>query len=383
MPPETPATPSPAEAMSDFAETQALIAQITAEARAEGVSLGTEPGEGEEAPAPTKGKPKAAEPKPQEKTDEDQDDGQAEDQPEGDAKGDEEQQQEPVREVSLETISGNAQAIVAALKAEGAVDIVALAEALGVTPEQLGVSPATHAAIRANQRKAKAMVDKALDLGKRLNETYGDQAAARKAAENGELEPAIEFCERTFGMPWNELNRMVAQLLQGKPVKDLAQKRELYELKKKEAAREAEQKKASAEKARAQKEADAKAWIASSIKGDKLASPDLEKQLSEAGFPTITDLVFEEMKAGYAKGLTDPRRALEKVKAKLTKQARALQNTGLLGGPVKTAPKAKPLTQSTKPRANAQTGAAGNGRPMSDAELREAVLKEHGLWRQP
>jgi hypothetical protein len=180
-------------------------------------------------------------------------------------------------------------------------------------------------------------------------------------------------------MGWNELNKMVGQLLQGKPVKDLEAKRELIELRKKESARAEAEKKSLEEKATQQKVTDAKTWITNSLKGDKLATPELNKQLSEAGFPTITDLVFEEMKAGYARGLTDPRKALEVVKQKLTKQARALSAVVGTSKPAP-APKPKPLS-SSKPRADGQTGSAGNGRAMTDKELREAVLKEAGLWR--
>lgn len=385
MPPDT-ATPAAAPPVSDAAETQALIQQIVAEARAEGATLGQDASEeGEDAPPPAKAKPKANPPskteadQPEDSNNEEQENGEAEEQQAEDDAGEQEQ---PARQVSPEAVIENAAKIVAALQAEGAVDIVALADALGTTPEALGVSPATHAAMRAYKRKADGLVSRAQELGKRLHETYGDQSAARKAVEQGDLMPAVEFCEKTFGMSWNELNRVVGQLLQGKPVKDLEQKRELFNLKRKEAEREETAKKQAAEAERSKKVADAKAWIRSSIKGDKLASPELEKQLSEAGFPTIADLVFEEIQAGYSKGLTDPRKALERVKQKLTKQARALASTGLAAPTVaKATPKPKPLTNSSRPRADAQTGAAGNGRPMSDKELREAVLKEHGLWR--
>lgn len=384
-PSATPATPAP----SDSAVTAQLIREITAEARASGESLVHDPDApadpGDEITRPetpgAKGKAKVPA-KPKEETD-NAEDGETEESPENAEGADEVEpdDEKPQGTLDAEAVTRNAAAIVAALagiEGEDGVDMLALATALGVDPERLKVTPAQHRVLRLQQSKARRMIQQAHDLGKKLNETYGDQVKARKAAEQGDANPAIEFVEATFGMPWNDLNRMVGQLLQGKPVKDIEAKRELQQLRKKEAERVEAEKKAAESKATEQKVVDAKAWIASSIKGDKLATPELNKQLSEAGFPTITDLVFEEMQANYAKGLTDPKKALERVKLKLSKQAKALQSAGLGAKP--TAPKPKPMSLA-KPRASAQTGSAGNGRPMTDAELRQAVLKEAGLWR--
>lgn len=361
--------------------TAQLIREITAEARSSGKSLVFDPeappdpdaGDGDdtaEAPAkPVRRIAKAQPPKDNtDAEDAEADEDSPEDEPEADEDGNEDV--EPKGPI-------NAEAVRQALDAEGGVDMLALAEALGVDPEKLKVSPAQHRVLRLQFSKAKKMAQQAHDLSKRLNEQYGDQVKARKAVAEGDLNPAVEFCEATFGMSWNELNRAVGQLLQGKPVKDFETKRELHELRKKETARAEAEKQTLEARAKEQKVVDAKAWISSSIKGDKLATPELNQQLKEAGFPTITDLVFEEMQAGYSKGLTDPRKALDRVKQKLTKQARALQAAGLVAKP---APgKAKPPT--AKPRAAAQTGAVGNARPMTDKELRDAVLREAGLAR--
>ena len=360
---------------SDSALTAQLIREITAEARASGQSMTFDPeapetGDTDEPPA--KGKPKATS-KPKEETDNVEESGDQESAEDDETAGedDAEENPEPTGEIDTEAVKR-------ALAADGGVDMLALAAALGVDPEKLKVTAGQHTVLRLQQTKAKQMIRQAHDLSKKLNEQYGDQVKARKAVADGDLNPAIEFVENTFGMSWNELNKAVGLLLQGKPVPDIEQKRELLELKKKEAARAEADKKAADEKAKAQKVTDAKAWIASSIKGDKLATPDLNKQLADAGFPTITDLVFEEMQANYSKGLTDPKKALERVKLKLTKQAKALQAAGLIAKAPATKPKP---SLSAKPRADAQTGSAGNGRPMTDKELREAVLKEAGLWR--
>jgi hypothetical protein len=172
---------------------------------------------------------------------------------------------------------------------------------------------------------------------------------------------------------------MIADLLQGKPPGDLEQKRELRELKKREADREAQRQREQAEAQKAAKVTDAKKWIANSIRGDKLADATMNEQLRAAGMPTVVDMVFEEMQANYSRGLTDPKQALERVKAKLTKHAKALQAAGVLPKPKL---KPKPSVTASPPRAAAQTGSAGNGREMTDAELRQAVLKEAGIYRK-
>jgi hypothetical protein len=375
-----PSAPPP----TDSAQTAALIRQITAEARAAGETLVHDPDAPPDAdddagdlPQPSRRPVKpATRPKPGEDPDADHD-RQTEEAPAEDETGAEETPAEDETDTDATPVDLDPEAIKRALAGEAGVDMLALAEALGVDPEKLGVTPAQHRVLRLQQSRAKQMIKQAHDISKKLNEQYGDQVRARKAVSEGDLNPAIEFVESTFGMSWNDLNRMVGQLLQGKPVKDLEAKRELQQLRKKESERAESEKKAAEAKATEQKVTDAKAWIASSIKADKLATPELNRQLAEAGFPTITDLVFEEMQANYSKGLTDPRKALERVKLKLTKQAKVLNATGLVARP---AP-AKAKVMSARPRAGAQTGSAGNGRPMTDAELRAAVLKEAGLDR--
>lgn len=360
--------------------TAQLIREITAEARASNQSIAHDPdappddaGEGDAEPAPKPAAKKDGKAQPKKDPTDGNEDAEVEESTEDGEDSGEDGESPTQRSLDAEAVNK-----LIAEAGENGVDMLALAQALGVDPEKLKVTPAQHRILRLQQSKAKRMIQQAHDLSKRLTEQYGDQVRARKAAADGDLNPAIEFIEGTFGMGWNDLNKMVGQLLQGKPVKDLESKRELIELRKKEAARAEAEKKAETEKVTAQKVTDAKTWITNSLKGDKLATPELNKQLSEAGFPTITDLVFEEMKAGYARGLTDPRKALEVVKQKLTKQARALQ--AVVGTKPPPTPKPKPLS-SSKPRADGQTGSAGNGRAMTDKELREAVLKEAGLWR--
>lgn len=373
---EPSATTSAAPAASDAVSTAELIRQITAEARSTGQSLVHDPdappdaADGDASDAPVQ--PRPTKPKKDPSNEQEPEESSAESDEHGEADDPEQEQaeQEPGE------IDG--EAVKRALRTEGGVDMLALAAALGVPPESLKVTSAQHMALRLAQKKAKAMAADAEKLSRDLREKYGEQAAALQAAAKGELQPAIEFIEKTFGLSWNEINRMVVGLMQGKPAKDLGEKRELLELRKREAERAEAEKKTQAEQAQAKKVADAKAWIATSIKGDKLATAELNQQLSDAGFPTITDLVFEEMAANYKNGLTDPKKALDRVKAKLAKQARALQAVGLGGKP---APAKPAPTTSARPRAQATAGLDGNARPMTDAELRQAVLKEAGLWR--
>lgn len=371
-------TPAPSEAQS----TEALIQQIAAEARSSGKSIVYDPdaptdAEGEDgAPVAPKAKPAkpgklAAAPTDEHTESEIDDETEAQADPEEDPEGAEE-----LEEPAAEAVEIDVGAVKAALDAEGGVDILALAKALGKEPEQIGLTPGAAKFLRLEKKKASATLKRAEDLALQLRRDYGDQVAARKAAALGQLEPAIEFVQNTFGMDWNELNKAVGALLQGKPIPGIEEKRELQQLKRAQAERETAAKKQADEQAAAQKVTDAKTWIKTQIKGDKLASAELEQQLREAGFPGIVDLVFDEMAANYSKGLTDPRKALERVRAKLDKQARALRTAGL--GPKVTAPKPAPVSAS-RPRASAQTGAPGNGRPMTDAELRQAVLKEAGI----
>ncbi len=349
---------------SDYAETAALIQEIATEARTSGRGLDFDPdapGEtaaAEDAEASDDAAPPAA------KAEDAEQETEAEE-------GDEEPEEPATTPGEIDPVE-----VTKALKAKGGVDLVALAKALNVGLEQLGLSPSQAKAIRIERRKTERTLERAVKLSGDLETRYGDQVRARKAASEGDLQPAIDYVEATFGMSWNDLNKMVADLLQGKPVGDLEGKRELRELRKREQDREAQKQREQADAQKQAKVTDAKKWIASSIRGDKLADPELNAQLRAAGMPTVTDMVFEEMQANYSRGLTDPKKALERVKAKLTTHAKALQAAGVLPKP---RAQPKPAVTASLPRAAAQAGSAGNGRPMTDAELRAAVLREAGI----
>jgi hypothetical protein len=370
-----PAISAPTPAKSDFAETAALIKEIATEARASGKALTYDADAPEDAPEAAEAEEAQADaPVKAEKTAKAEDPADAEEEAEEPSTEEEEAEEEPTEAAPGEL---DVAAIKAALASEE-VDLEALAKALNVDPSKLRMTPSQFKAARIERRKAQQTLARAQELSTKLEDRFGDQGKALKAAAEGDLQPAIDFIEATFGMSWNELNTMVADLLKGKPIKDLEQKRELSALRKKAAEVEAAEKRKGEEASKTQAIADAKAWIASTIKADPLATSELNQQLLQAGMPTIVDLVFDEMHANFAKGLTDPVKALDRVKAKLTKQARALQAAGVLPKPE--TPKPKPLSAS-KPRASAQAGSAGNGRPMTDAELRRAVLKEAGLLK--
>lgn len=397
MPASAPAVPSPA---AEAASTAALISQIATEARSSGQSLVFDPETGldgadasDEPVKPAKGKAgkgkdkdaKEAKPgrgkdgkfTPADEAEGDAAEGDAAEDPEGEETESEEETEDEETATPGEFDAG---AVQAALDAEGGVDMIALAKALGKEPEDLAVTPAQHLALRVAQRKAKSTLKRAETLADRLQKTFGDRVAARKAVGTGDLAPAIECVEGIFGMSWNELNRAVAASLAGKPLPDLEEKRELRELKKSKQEREDADKKTKEETATAERNDQAKQFISSKIKGDKLASPEFNRLLKEAGFPSVVDLVFEELKQGYSKGLTDPKKALEKVRARLQRQAKALAAGGLVTLPT---PGKKPAPMSaSRPRESAQAGAAGNAREMTDAELREMVLKEAGLSRK-
>jgi hypothetical protein len=383
QPSATTGNPSPPlPAVSDFAETQALIHQIAAEARTSGKTLVFDPDatEAEDGtPAAPAKKPAKAAPASEdgegdtEETTSEQAEAEApEASPEDqDADEDEPGELDASGEIDVEAVR-------TALAAEGGVDLIALAKALGKEPEEIGLTPGQAKFLRLEKKKSGDSLLRAQNLAEQLRRDFGSQVEARKAAERGDLDGAIKFIEATFGREWNEINKMVASLLKGQPVKDIEDKVRLRKLEQEKAEREQAEQKQASERAASEKVTQAKTWIKNQIKSDPLASPELDKQLREAGFPSVVDLVFEEMQVGYRHGLTDPKKALDNVRAKLTRQAKALRTAGLV--PKGKPPPGKPVSAS-KPRAGAQTGAAGNGRPMTDAELRQAVLKEAGLWR--
>lgn len=408
--------PTPAAAVSsvnEAAETQALIKQITSEARASGQSIAFDPDaavtdedadakigrprpakdgkgakpakdgktergkDGKFQPKDGKGKPKAADEDETEETDEETDAEPAADDDE-ETEGEETDETEETDEDKPEPGQYDGGAIQAALDAEGGVDMLALAKALGKTPEELGVGPGQHKALRMAQKKASKTLARANTLAEELKAEFGDRVAARRAVTDGDLDAGIQCCEAIFDMSWNELNKAISAKLAGKPLPDIEKKRLERKAKQEAADKEAADKKASEEKAKADKTEQAKTWITTKIKGDPLASKDMAKLLSDAGLPSITELVFQELQAGYSRGLTDPKKALEKVRAKLQKQAKALAAGGLVPQPKpKTEP--KPAVRQSPPRGEAQRGAAGNSREMTDAEMRRAVLKEAGL----
>ena len=372
-----PAAAPAAPPVSDFMATQALIKEISAEASSHGKGLFFDPETGVDAagdePA---GEASSAGNEAQNGTKQeggDEDVGQVEDGDQGQEHAEEGSEAEAAAEIDVERVKS-------AVNAEGVVDLAALAEALGIKPEALGMSPAQFKAARLERSKAQKTLQRAHDLSQKLERQFGDQVRARKAVEIGDLMPAVEFIQNTFGMEWNELNRAVIGLLQGKPVQDIESKRELREFKRREAERAENEKKTSEAAAKQQKVDQAKLWITNTIKADPLMSDAVARQLKAAGMPPIVDLVFEEMQSGYAKGLTDPKKALDRVRQKLTTQAKALQAAKILPAS-KPAPATKKPVSTSPPRANAQTGSAGNGRPMNDAEMRQAVLREAGLIR--
>lgn len=355
--------------------TQALIKEISAEASSHGKGLFFDPETGVDAASDeSAGDGSSAGNEAQNGTkQESREDGeQVEEADQGQEQAEEGSEAEAVAEIDVDRVK-------AAVTAEGGVDLAALAEALGVKPEALGMSPAQFKAARLERSKAQKTLQRAHDLSQKLERQFGDQVRARKAVEMGDLMPAVEFIQNSFGMEWNELNKAVLALLQGKPVPDIESKRELRDFKRREAERVENEKKTSEAAAKQQKVDQAKQWISNSIKGDPLLSEAVGKQLKVAGMPPIVDLVFEEMQAGYAKGLTDPKKALDRVRQKLTSQAKALQAAKILPATKPVVAK-KPISTSP-PRANAQTGSAGNGRPMNDLEMRQAVLREAGLIR--
>ena len=181
-------------------------------------------------------------------------------------------------------------------------DPKAFIEALGPAAEQLLSAPA-HRALRLAvkeagkvQAAAKADQQKAEELTTRLGEKYGDPITARKAAENGDPNTFLDMIERwSGGHSWNDIVKWASTCIAGRPARlEAKQRTESVDT-------------AQAAAAKEQKQAEVRAWVDGGLK--KLA-PELHD-------PEVVDLVVAEIRAGYAKGITTPAKALPLVRKKL------------------------------------------------------------------
>lgn len=184
-------------------------------------------------------------------------------------------------------------------------DLAALLAAIGDEAAEEMLGSKAHKTLRLQLRDADKATAKAAKLTQDLAEKYGDPIAARKAAEGGDVDAFIDLVEKWSGHPWNELQRWVA--------KGMAGRKERLEAKAK--AVEDDAAKQSTDQAKALEET--KTWVTSTI---KRSDAKLVEQC-----PDVVDMVIDELRAGLAKGIDSPAKALPLVKAKLKDRFERLQ----------------------------------------------------------
>lgn len=207
-------------------------------------------------------------------------------------------------------------------------DPVALVKALGDSAEEL-LGAKAHKALRiqvkqiqAEQAKAAKKHTQADDLVKQLSAKYGDPIAARKAAEEGDVDAFVTLVEKWSGHAWNDVMRWATAGMAGRKER-LAQ-----------VEREGKAQDQMAAAKREQAQAEVKAWVDQGVK--KLA-PELHD-------PEVVDMVVAEIRAGFANGITTPAKALPLVKEKLKARYNLLKK--VFDGGRGAAPKAKPKAPS-------------------------------------
>jgi hypothetical protein len=244
-------------------------------------------------------------------------------------------------------------AIAAAIKAK---DVKAFLEALGPHADAL-IGGKAHRALRIAAKEADKAAEKAKkkdsdahSLVQQLAAKYGDPIAARKACEDGDVDSFITLVEKWSGRPWNDVMRWTTQGIAGRKERLDAADRE----------GKAQSQLAAAKKEQAQ--AEVRQWVDGGVA--KLA-PELHH-------PEVVEMVMAEIRAGYAKGVTTPAKALPLVKAKLEAQYQRLKKVfdGGRGDPKPARPEA--------PAARAARSEGGNTRPRSlDEEIAAFVRENH------
>jgi hypothetical protein len=244
-------------------------------------------------------------------------------------------------------------AIAAAIKSK---DVKAFLEALGPHADAL-IGGKAHRALRIAAKEADKAAEKAKkkdsdahSLVKQLADKYGDPIAARKACEDGDVDSFITLVEKWSGRPWNDVMRWTTQGIAGRKERLDAADRE----------GKAQSQLAAAKKEQAQ--AEVRQWVDGGVA--KLA-PELHH-------PEVVEMVMAEIRAGYAKGVTTPAKALPLVKAKLEAQYQRLKKVfdGGRGDPKPARPEA--------PAARAARSEGGNTRPRSlDEEIAAFVRENH------
>lgn len=202
-----------------------------------------------------------------------------------------------------------------------------------------------HKALRATAREIKQTRDKLLKASADLKTQFGDPAAARKAAAEGNADAFVESVEKFFGAPWADCMKFVNASFAGKPARLEAK---------------AQQERQTQQAAETQRQAAAVKVRESITEAVKKGDAKLLK-----AHPAIVDLVFEKMRAGFKTGCDTPAKALAAVKKDLKAQHDSL--AGVFSEPAR-----KATTQLRQPTVT--TGA--RGRPMTDEEFRADFIRQ-------
>lgn len=244
--------------------------------------------------------------------------------------------------------------LTAALKAE---DLPAFIEALGPAADKLLTSKA-HKALRIAARdltKQKAAVveaqAQATTLTDKLVEKYSDPIEIRKATVANSpdaVDKFIDYAEKTVGADWNAIMQWVAKGLAGRPERLAA---------KAKAATTATETQTTAQKAAL---VQTQTWVTAEV---TKTDPEMLKDA-----PEIVDLVIDEIRKGYAAGITTPAKALPLVLKKLEAQhARLAKLLARKGG--------------KKPKVEAAPAPAARVGKRADADAtRPRTLEEDIAW---
>lgn len=248
----------------------------------------------------------------------------------------------------------DAAAVTAAIKAK---DVQGFLKALGPHADTL-LGGKAHRALRIAAKEAQKAQEKAQKkdsdahkLVQELVDKYGDPIAARKAAEDGDVDSFITLVEKWSGRPWNDVLRWTTAGIAGRKERLEAHDR--------------------ASKAAAQQEAAKKEQAQAEV--HKWVDSGVAKLAPELHHPEVVEMVVAEMRAGYSKGITTPAKALPLVREKLRARYELLKKVfdGGRGAPKGVKPPA--------PAARAARSDGGNTRPMSLDESIAQFVKENGL----
>lgn len=216
-------------------------------------------------------------------------------------------------------------------------DPKALLAALGPHAEEL-LGGKAHRALRLQVKeadKAKAAATKAKSdadgLTQQLAQKYGDPIAARKAAEDGDVDAFVTLVEKWAGRPWNDVMRWVTGGMAGRKERLEAQERH---------DKAAQQMKLAHQE---QAQAEVRAWVDGGVK--KLA-PELHS-------PEVVEMVYAEIRKGFSAGITTPAKALPIVRKQLEAQYKMLAKV-FDGG--RGAAKPKPKVEAPAARATRAEG---------------------------